>query len=185
MREKRIIFKKSAGCKGRMFSSLDGHSENDGEVYFLGNNQFFNYYSDGSKEVRNIGIDYSDYTSDTYENIKVNISENIARLRKEQQLSYEDIANDVYVSRQYIAQIEKGERNVSIEILSRIASVLGVSIEFLIKKNPFKPCNIYIDKLVAELKELDLKRQKEICASIIENIWLEFEKNEDIINEIP
>lgn len=184
MGDKRIIVKKSVGSKSRkkptgaLERSLYEYTEDD-EVYFVERNQFFSTYSDGSREVRDIEIDYSDYKSDTYENIKDNIAKNITYLRKEKHLSCENIAEDAGVSRQYIAQIENGERNVSLEILSKIAWSLGVSVEFLIKKNPFKPCNIYIDKLVAELKELEPKRQKEICATIIENLWIEYGEKEN------
>lgn len=183
MGDKRIIVKKSVGSKSRkkpaggLERNLYEHTEDD-EIYFVERNQFFSTYSDGSREVRDIDIDYSDYRSDTYENIKENIARNIARLRKEKGISCEDIAEDAEVSRQYIAQIEKGERNVSLEILSKIAWSLGVNVEFLIKKNPFKPSNIYIDKLITELKELDHVRQKEICATIIEQLWLEYEEKE-------
>lgn len=183
MGDKRIIVKKPVGSKSRkkpaggLERNLYEHTE-DEEIYSVERNQFFSTYSDGSREVRDIDIDYSDYKSDTYENIKENIARNIARLRKEKGISCEDIAEDAQVSRQYIAQIEKGERNVSLEILSKIAWSLGVNVEFLIKKNPFKPSNIYIDKLITELKELDPIRQKEICATIIEQLWLEYEEKE-------
>ena len=193
MGDKRIIVKKPVGSKrrkkpaGALERNLYEYTEDD-EVYSVEINQFFSTYSDGSREVRDIEIDYSDYKSDTYENIKDNIAKNITYLRKKKDLSCENIAEDVGVSRQYIAQIENGERNVSLEILSKIAWSLGVSVGFLIKKNPFKPSNIYIDKLVAELKELEPKRQKEICATIIEKLWIEYGEKEngenkwDIIN---
>ena len=177
MSEKRIIVKKPAGGKRRKRAAGSYERKtfdiDDGEIYSVETNQFFCTYSDGSREVRDIEIDYSDYVSDTYENIKENIAKNIARLRKEKNISREYIAEDADVSRQYIAQIEKGERNVSLETLSKIAWSLGVNVEFLIKRNPFKPTNIYIDKLVAELKTIDATKQKEICAAIIEKLWLE------------
>ena len=182
MSEKRIIVKKPAGSKRRKRAagSFDRKTFDidNGEIYSVEINQLFCTYSDGSREVRDIEIDYSDYVSDTYENIKDNIAKNIARLRKEKGISREYIAEDADVSRQYIAQIEKGERNVSLETLSKIARSMGVNVEFLIKKNPFKPSNIYIDKLITELKELDHIRQKEICATIIEQLWLEYEEKE-------
>lgn len=183
MKKKKIIVKKPVGARirKRPAGTVDRgiiNCINDNEVYPVERNQFFNKYSDGSREVRDIAIDYSDYKSDTYENIKENIAKNIIRLRKEKGISCEDIAEDAEVSRQYIAQIEKGERNVSLEVLSKIAWSLGVNVEFLIKKNPFKPSNIYIDKLVFELKELEPARQKEICATIIEKLWHEYEEKE-------
>ena len=166
---KQFIFKRRAGSKDRY-----AYTEN-GVVSLVDGNQFFYIYSDGSKKVRDIEIDYADYKCDTYDDMKKNIGKNIARLRKEKNMSCEDVANEVYVSRQYIAQIEKGERNVSLDILSKIAEALEVDVGFLIRKNPFRPSNIYIDKLVAEIRELDLHRQKELCAEIIERLWIAYQ----------
>ena len=53
------------------------------------------------------------------------------------------------------------------------AASLDVNVEFLIKKNPFSPGNIYIDKLVCEIRELDVASRKELCAKIIEDLWKE------------
>ena len=168
---KKLIVKRPVGGRGRGSSKYE--TDNTQEAYVVEVNQFFATYSDGTREVRDIRIDYNDYKSDTYENIKYNISQNIARLRKEKSLSYEDVAVEAGVSRQYIAQIENCERNVSLEILSKIAESLDVNVEFLIKKNPFSPGNIYIDKLVCEIRELDIASRKELCAKIIEDLWKE------------
>ncbi len=145
----------------------------DKEAYSVGVNQFFITYSDGSRKVRDIKMDPDDYKSDTYENIKKHIADNIARLRKEKRLSCEALADEVGISRQYIAQIEHGERNVSLEILSKIAQALSVDIPFLIRQNPFSPGNIYMDLLCSELRALDSRRQKELCAEVIEKLWKE------------
>ena len=166
MSEKNLIVKRSAGAKSR------GRG-----VEIKSHNKFFITYKDKVREVQNIEIDYDDYNSASYDEIKQNIAKNIARLRKEKGFSYEDVAEKAWVSRQYIAQIENGERNVSLDVLANIAKAFGVTVEFLIKKSPFKPSNIYLDKLVAELKELDVKRQKTICAEIIEKLWIEHNEN--------
>lgn len=164
MREKKLITKKPAGGRYR-----EGYCGD--EVCVVEANQFFTTYSDGSRKVRDIKIDYDDYTSMSYEEMKRNISENIYRLRVEKNLSCGDVAWRVGVSRQYIAQIERGERNVTLEILSKIAKVLCVDVNFLIKESPFKSSNIYIDRLVAEIKDLPVAKQKELCASVIEKLW--------------
>lgn len=182
MKDKKLITKRPAGGRRRKrpAGALDrekyAYMENEKEVYAIEANQFFITYSDGSREVRDVEIDYSDYVSNTYENIKTYIAKNIARLRTEKGLTCEDIAEKVGVSRQYISQLENGEKNVSLEILSKIASSFGVNIEFIIREKPFASSNIYIDKLVSEIRELDLHRQKELCAKIIEELWIEYSK---------
>ena len=104
---------------------------------------------------------------------KENIAYNIARLRYKRGFSYEDIAWRVGVSRQYISQIENGDRNASLEVVSEIARVLGVNVEFLIRKKSFSSNNIYIDLLNAEIRSLEPSKQKELCALIIEKLWQE------------
>lgn len=168
MRDKKLITKKPAGSRARNCGEQEIN-----ERYSVECNQFFVTYSDGSREVRNIAIDYDDYRDILYGKIKQNIAKNIARLRKEKRISREYIAERVGLSRQYIFQIENGERNVTLESLSKIASVLKVNIEFLISEAPFRPSNIYINKLIAEIRELEPQRQKELCATIIEKLWSE------------
>lgn len=129
--------------------------------------KFYNIYSDRTKKVRDIEIDYRDYKELSFEEIKLNISKNIARLRKEKGLTCEDIAETVEVSRQYISQIENAERNVTLEKLVLIAQALDVSIGFLISNNPFDVNNIYIDKLTAEIRKLEPEEQKKLCAEIL------------------
>ena len=168
--ERKLIFKRPAGGRGRGRSALFNTED---EIYKIGANQFFAIYSDGSKKVRNIKIDYNDYTASPYPIIKMNIAENISRLRENQGISQGDLAMEAGVSRQYIFQIENCEKNISLEALSRIADALGVNVEFLIRENSFYSRNLYIDKLVSELNRLSPERSKTICAEIIERLWTE------------
>lgn len=55
----------------------------------------------------------------------------IIRLRKERGLSQEKFALDSKVDRRYLSDIENGRRNVSIDVIERLATSFGLSISQL------------------------------------------------------
>jgi transcriptional regulator with XRE-family HTH domain len=55
------------------------------------------------------------------------VGDNVARLRKAQGLSQEDIAERSGFSQQYISGLERGRRNPTVVTLFEIAQALGVS----------------------------------------------------------
>lgn len=58
---------------------------------------------------------------------------NLRRLRTERGVSQERLAADAGVDRAYISQLEREQGNASIDLLDRLAGVLGVAIgEFLV-----------------------------------------------------
>jgi len=59
------------------------------------------------------------------------ISNRIKSLRQEQKISQEKLADKCGLHRTYIGSVERGERNISIENLEKIADALGVSIKEL------------------------------------------------------
>ncbi|RKS26532.1 DNA-binding XRE family transcriptional regulator [Flavobacterium endophyticum] len=63
--------------------------------------------------------------------IKQKFGLKIKELRKLRGLSQEKLANLAEIDRTYLPTIEKGERNVSIEIIERLAIALGVKIKDL------------------------------------------------------
>ena len=60
------------------------------------------------------------------------IAKNIERLRKEQRLSLQDLADRAGTSKAYMWQIENGRvSNIGIELAVNIAGALGVSLQYL------------------------------------------------------
>ena len=58
----------------------------------------------------------------------------IKKLRTEKGVSQERLALDANIDRTYISDIEKGDRNVSIEIIERLANFFKISVSELFKK---------------------------------------------------
>lgn len=61
------------------------------------------------------------------------LANNVRRLRKLVGLSQEELAFQCEIDRTYISKVERGVANPSLLILARIAEVLEVSIEELVK----------------------------------------------------
>lgn len=57
---------------------------------------------------------------------------NVRRLRKERGLSQEALADEVGLAPTYVGQIERGQRNPTLDVVERFAEVFGVdSLELL------------------------------------------------------
>ncbi|MBF6615441.1 MAG: helix-turn-helix transcriptional regulator [Candidimonas sp.] len=69
------------------------------------------------------------------EEITATLSVNIKRLRSNQGLSQEQLADKSGLHRTYIGAVERGERNVSLSSLELIASALGVDVPTLLSKS--------------------------------------------------
>lgn len=62
------------------------------------------------------------------------VGTNIRKWRLERGLSQEEVAYRVDITPSYLGQIERGRRNVTIEVTGRIAEALGVEIEELLRR---------------------------------------------------
>ena len=54
------------------------------------------------------------------------LAKNVRRLRQEQSLSQEELADKCRLHRTYIGAIERGERNITLRTLEQIARAIGV-----------------------------------------------------------
>ncbi|WP_145244925.1 helix-turn-helix domain-containing protein [Aeoliella mucimassa] len=59
--------------------------------------------------------------------VKVLFGEQMRRIRSERGWSQEYLADEAALDRSYVGCIERGERNVSIENICKLADALGVS----------------------------------------------------------
>jgi transcriptional regulator with XRE-family HTH domain len=66
--------------------------------------------------------------------VLVRLGKTIKLLRESQGLSQEELALNCGIDRSYLGGIERGEHNVAVINLDKIATVLGVSLRDLFKK---------------------------------------------------
>ena len=64
-------------------------------------------------------------------NIHEKFGHTVAALRKEKGYSQERFAFEAGIARKYMSDIENGKRNVSLDVISRIAEKLGISLSEL------------------------------------------------------
>ena len=71
-------------------------------------------------------------------NIKEKFGYKVKELREQKGYSIEYLANTSNVDRNYISDIEKGQRNVSIEIIEKIITALDIEFGAFFNDNNFK-----------------------------------------------
>ena len=71
-------------------------------------------------------------------NIKILVGERIKQLRKEKQISQEELANSAVMARGFVSGVETGKRNITVETLGKIVEVLGVSYASFFNDENFK-----------------------------------------------
>ncbi|WP_310378914.1 helix-turn-helix transcriptional regulator [Flavobacterium sp.] len=71
-------------------------------------------------------------------NIKEKFGQKVKILREEKNLSIEQLANISNVDRNYISDIEKGKRNISIEIIEKVITGLETDLATFFSDKSFK-----------------------------------------------
>jgi transcriptional regulator with XRE-family HTH domain len=66
-------------------------------------------------------------------NVSKKVGERIRQIRKEKNITQEELALEAGLNRAYVGYIERGERNPSTETIAKIAKALKVPLEKLFK----------------------------------------------------
>ena len=66
-----------------------------------------------------------------YKYIFGRLGKEITRIRKERNLSQEDLAVNCYIDRSYLAEIEEGKVNPSLKVLYKISERLNIQLWYL------------------------------------------------------
>lgn len=69
--------------------------------------------------------------------VKSKIGNRIKELRAIKKMSQKDLSYAADLDRSYIASVEKGQRNISIVNIEKIAIALGVNLQIFFKSNLF------------------------------------------------
>jgi transcriptional regulator with XRE-family HTH domain len=65
--------------------------------------------------------------------IKLNFGKRLRELREAKGMTQESLAHEAGLDRTYISSVERGERNISLENIERLALALGVKIKDFFK----------------------------------------------------
>lgn len=89
-------------------------------------------------------------------NIPNSISQNIRKYRLINNMTQEELAGKLNLDTQYYAQLERGERNFTIEKIIHLCSIFHIGIEDIIEIGPSdsKNTDLLIQRLIPELKKL-------------------------------
>lgn len=67
-------------------------------------------------------------------------ADNIRKLRQITGQSQEHLAHRVGISRTYLGEIERGKRNIGIDLMEKIAAELNIPLELLLQKQTKPTC---------------------------------------------
>lgn len=90
--------------------------------------------------------------------------------RKKLNLTQEQLAEDVDISTAYLGQIERGERNVTLDKLIPISNRLGVTVDFLLSDYISSPDDASIDT-IRQLFHEKSSAEKELAINVIKLIF--------------
>ena len=71
--------------------------------------------------------------------IREAFAQNLRALRRARGLSQEELAHQAGIDRTYISALERNVYNASIDVVDRLAEVLGVDVAELLKRPPTDP----------------------------------------------
>lgn len=63
------------------------------------------------------------------------LAENIRRLRSEREFTQEKLALEAGLHRTFVAHVERGARNISLDKIEQLATALGVPVFVLLKES--------------------------------------------------
>lgn len=103
----------------------------------------------------------------------LNIGEQITVLRKQQNLSQDELAKKVGVSRTIIGNYERNANTPSIEVLVKLAKVFNVTVDFLVGEGELSAFDKDVLKRIEDIEKLD-SNTKQHLFFLIDNIIQNF-----------
>lgn len=103
----------------------------------------------------------------------LNIGDRIIQLRKQQNLSQEELAKKAEVSRTIIGNYERNTNTPSIEVLIKLARVFNVSLDYLIGEGELSSYDKEVLKRIEDIERLDPDTKKHLFF-LIDNVIQNF-----------
>lgn len=75
---------------------------------------------------------------DHLSNVLIRFGEKLRKVRQQKQISQEKLAELAGLHRTYVSSVERGERNISLENIAKLANALAVSMAELMPPGAFK-----------------------------------------------
>jgi len=97
------------------------------------------------------------------------LGQRIREERTKYRLTQEQLAEVAEVNESYVGQVERGEKNPSLETLVSIANSLGVTVDYLLQEEVNVEPNSLINELISITKDKDsdeLRLMLNICRMI-------------------
>lgn len=95
----------------------------------------------------------------------------LRQLRKEREITQQQLADAIGVGGSTIRMMESGKRNGSIEVIDAISKFFDVSIDYLEGKTPFRNASEVTNEIVQQLKKYNIiKDENNIDDEIIKVI---------------
>lgn len=103
----------------------------------------------------------------------LNIGERIIQLRKQFNLSQDELAKKINVSRTIIGNYERNTNTPSIEVLVKIAKTFNVTVDYLIGEGELSSYDKEVIKRIEDIDKLDLDTKKHLFF-LVDNVIQNF-----------
>lgn len=99
----------------------------------------------------------------------LNIGQRITQLRKQQNLSQEELAKKANVSRTIVGNYERNANTPSIEVIIKLARIFNVSVDYIVGEGEFSSLNKELLKRIEDIQKLD-EETKNHLFFLIDNV---------------
>lgn len=107
------------------------------------------------------------------ENRNLEVGERITALRKERGYTREKLSELADISVQFLADLEKGRKSMTVATLRRIAAALLVSTDYIVNGTPARDENAAILSILDTLSERNKKQAEKLLAVFAEAVRTE------------
>ncbi len=98
------------------------------------------------------------------------------RIREERlrlNLTQEQLSEEVGISTAYLGQIERGERNITLDKLITLTNRLGVTVDFLLKDYVTAANDDLYQKIMLQLFDGRSEKEKELAVNVVKLLFAE------------